>query len=569
MHVLGASGRGKSKFLECLIEQDILHGNGLCLIDPHGYLYEDILRWCTAKGLYGRRKIALLNPSEEGWTFGFNPLMFGEGIEASFCVDAMVNACAQVWGGEDASRTPLLKRCLRSVFAALADRHLTLLEAMDLADPSDLAGIRQLITREIEDGFFKDQWRRINALHEREFREDFASTHNRLMEFLSAEVIRRIVGQQEHIVDWRKCMDEGYVVLVNLATKGTLSPDNSRLLGTLIVNDLLVKAQSRPQGSRPFYLYIDECTRYINEDIGRILDEARKFGLHAILAHQHLSQLKRAGEQVYSAVMTNAQTKVVFGGLSSEDAEVMAQDIFMGELNLQEPKPVYDQFQVVGHTREWMRNVSRGQSQGINQSTTMTHSNAHHVGEMDSESESVQMSEASGRSRRYSTPSGEFTEEGESSSSSSGRGSQRTRSRTEGTSWTDSDSDTRGESFTESESQGASEQLVPIMEKRPGQAYTLQEQIYRAKALMVNQPTQEAILKLPNQRSMRIRTPDVRDYTLKDEWVERFKGRVLEAADFTQPVDTIDRAITSRTLELRQKAQDLLNPPDPESYLEG
>lgn len=107
------------------------------------------------------------------------------------------------------------------------------------------------------------------------------------------------------------------------------------------------------------------------------------------------------------------------------------------------------------------------------------------------------------------------------------------------------------------------------MEKRPGQAYTLQEQIYRAKALMVNQPTQEAILKLPNQRSMRIRTPDVRDYTLKDEWVERFKGRVLEAADFTQPVDTIDRAITSRTLELRQKAQDLLNPPDPESYLEG
>jgi len=40
MQVIGASGRGKSKFLEHLIRQDIRAGRGLCLIDPHGALNE-------------------------------------------------------------------------------------------------------------------------------------------------------------------------------------------------------------------------------------------------------------------------------------------------------------------------------------------------------------------------------------------------------------------------------------------------------------------------------------------------------------------------------------------------
>ena len=59
---------------------------------------------------------------------------------------------------------------------------------------------------------------------------------------------------------------------------------------------------------------------FINEDVARILDEGRKFGLHLILAHQHLAQLKKAGEDIYHSVMTDAKTKIIFGGLSAEDA---------------------------------------------------------------------------------------------------------------------------------------------------------------------------------------------------------------------------------------------------------
>ena len=128
--------------------------------------------------------------------------------------------------------------------------------------------------------------------------------------------------------------------MVNLSSGNRISEDNARLLGTLIVNEIFLKAKGRPEDSRPFYLYIDECARFVNEDIGRILDEGRKFGLHLILAHQHLAQLKKAGEEVYQAVMTDAKTKVIFGGLNTEDARVLAEQVFLGELDLEDPKKI-------------------------------------------------------------------------------------------------------------------------------------------------------------------------------------------------------------------------------------
>jgi type IV secretory pathway TraG/TraD family ATPase VirD4 len=144
--------------------------------------------------------------------------------------------------------------------------------------------------------------------------------------------------QQEDVIDFRRIMDEGDILLVNLSSGRRISEDNASLLGALMVNDLFLKARGRPKGARPFYLYVDECSRFVSEEIGRILDEGRQFGLHLILAHQHLAQLKKAGDAVYNAVWTDARTKVVFGGLSPDDAKVMAETVYMDEVDFEEPK---------------------------------------------------------------------------------------------------------------------------------------------------------------------------------------------------------------------------------------
>jgi len=155
MQVIGSTGTGKSKFLEGMIRQDILADRGLCLIDPTGALYANIVKWIESGYLHKRRKIILFDPTEEGWSVGFNPLL--SGFEPSFLVDNMVKAIAKVWGGEDQDRTPLLKRCLRLILHVLAENKLSLLEAQQLINPDDPL-LRNYLTRNLSDPMIREEW---------------------------------------------------------------------------------------------------------------------------------------------------------------------------------------------------------------------------------------------------------------------------------------------------------------------------------------------------------------------------------------------------------------------------
>ena len=527
MHVLGASGRGKSKFLEHLIREDIRQGNGLCLIDPHGELYDDLLRWIEVRGFFDRRKIILLEPTSEGWTFGFNPLNFGASSpdQLTFAVDAMVKACAQVWGGEDMTQTPRLKRVLGSVFYALAAKRLTLLEALVLTNHEQLDA-RRYLTRDLPNSVFADQWQRLNALGFREFDEEFSSTTNRLFEFLRAEIVQNVIGQKERVLDFGQAMDEGHIVLVNLASRGRLSDDNARLLGALMVNDLFLKARHRPKDSRPFYLYIDECALFVNEDIGRILNETRKFGLHSILAHQHLSQLRTAGDTIYSSVMTNAQTKVVFGGLSVEDAEVMARTVFMGEYRLDEAKYTYDTYSVTGYVRTWLQSHSTGT--GSFSGVSSGASSSRGASQADYAGAPVVNSEGSGRS------------------------------------------ESRNSGYSESESWGQSETLQPMIRKQtlPGAYYSLEEQVYRSMAIMVNQQTRKAIVKLPLERSRQILTPNVEEAIARDERLCVLRERANQASPFATRAEEVRQALAERRRTILREARESAHPRPPQSFRE-
>ena len=523
MQIIGSTGEGKSKFFEHLIREDIVYDNGLCLIDPHGYLYNDIVRWCETKRFLGRKKIILFDPSEEEWTFGFNPLRVSS-PDLAFHVDAMVKACAKVWGGEDTDRTPLLKRCLRIVFHALAENQLSLLEAQYLTDPVN-STLRHYLTREIKDPIIREQWSYFNTLKPKSFYDEFGSTINRMMEVLSSPIIRNIVGQTEQTIDFRKIMDEGYVLLVNLAPKGKISDDNARLLGSLIVNDLYMNARCRPEGSRPFYLYIDECARYINEDIGRILDEGRKFGLHLILAHQHLSQLRKAGEDVYHAVMTDAKAKVIFGGLDAEEAEVLAKQVFLGEIDFEEPKGSLNKPVVVGYIKEWLRSYSHARG----------HSETD--GHVSSRGTTALQSTMSSTSTRPDILGGEQVVTTNALNVGSGAISG------------EADSSFKGN--MEIDAEGVAEALTPVLEERPTQTFSLEEQIYKAMALMVNQPTQQAIIKLPKQHTRMVKTPTIEPGYARDERVQRFKDACYRLVDFVKPKLGVEKELEQRRLLFR------------------
>jgi hypothetical protein len=542
VQIIGSTGTGKSKLMEHLIREDIAAGNGLCLIDPHGYLYHDTLKYLQG-GKKKPHKVILFDPSEDTYATGFNPLRLSA-KDLSYQVDAMVRACAKVWGGEDTDRTPLLKRCLRITFHALAEGKLTLLEAQYLTSPTR-RGMREYLTAKIKDPVIKEQWDYFNSekLPMNRFYEEFGSTINRTMEFLAAERIRNIIGQQAGTLDFKKIMDEGYFVLVNLSSGKSVSHDNARLIGTLIVNDLFLTATERPPESNPFYLYIDECSLFINEDIGRILDEGRKFGLHLVLAHQHLAQLKKAGEDIYHSVMTDAKTKIIFGGLSAEDARVLSEQVFLGELDLEKRKATLDKPTVVGYTTTWLNNYSKGKTHTKSEGSTTGRVKS----EMEAEAEG--RGKVSGASSGYAVTSDgaslldltTVSSWGEMSATSESASSMR------GFSESEIDMETRGESWGTSETEGRSEALKPILKTLPTSTYSLEEQIHKAMATMVNQPTRHAIVKLPGLLTKRIRVPEVKVLsTSSDETVPSYKADCFKLSPFTKTLPEARKEIEDR-----------------------
>lgn len=519
IHVLGASGTGKSKLLEAMIRQDIKAGRGLCLIDPHGTLAEDVLQWCAATGMQAFRRIHIVEPAELGWTAGFNPLRLDGTTDPSVRVDAMVAACAQVWGGEAMTATPLLKKCLRAVFYTLAVRGLTLAEAPFLTTGTNRE-VRQALTADLPDMVYQSIWRDFEGLPRKEFFEQFSSTNNRLMEFLSSPVVRRVVGQQKHALDLRTVMDKGEIVIVNLAHRGALSSDNARLLGTLLTSELFLLALARDAEiarRRPFTLYIDECYDFLTGDIERVLDQTRKFGLHAVLSHQRLGQLG----QFFNGVMAGAQTKIVFGGLQDDDAEVMAREVYRSSFNLERPKRILDKPVVVDEVPYWLESESWSETEGTTRGTTTSTSWSETSGGSESLSRTY---DSSGREQ------GGGAAEGLSSGESHGGGIGSNESR----------------SASVTRSRGRSQTLKPVRLWLPTAVYSLEEELHMAIVKLKELPNQVAVVKRRGHLPVRVVPAVIRRALAGPTRVATVKDVCRQASPYLTDSETATSEIEAR-----------------------
>jgi hypothetical protein len=108
-------------------------------------------------------------------------------------------------------------------------------------------------------------------------------------------MMRNLIGQAQSSLDIRSIMDEGKILLVNLS-KGDIGENNSALLGSVLVNLVLIGALRRrgPQyasGRRRFHLIVDEYQNFANRSFAILQSEARKFAVDLIVAHQYRDQL--------------------------------------------------------------------------------------------------------------------------------------------------------------------------------------------------------------------------------------------------------------------------------------
>lgn len=399
-HVIGTTGSGKSKFLEHCILQDIAMGHGVCLVDPHGNhpdsLYRAVLAWVGTHKV--TRPIHIIDPNAGTHATGFNPLDRPDEETALSVISGTVReAVARAWGDEDTDQKPTMTRVLEGTFTTLAEQGLTLVEAEHLYRRDDAFGIRALLRSQVVDRVSRSFLERLDSLAGdlRSLDQETIAAVNRLAKFVRAPAIRAALGQTETQIDFRAALDEGHIILVNLSGGTAVYEEDADLVGRLLVRSLFFHAKRRAHTERPFFLYLDECHRYLSGDVPSLLAEARKYGLGAILAHQYLRQLGEPDELMRHAVLNNTNLKVVFRLQNPTEAAELAEAVVA--IDYEKPLQASIKPTVIGHKRTELK--SANVSEQSSTSRGVGRSRGEVTGETYSSSSSVSVSEGEGRSR--------------------------------------------------------------------------------------------------------------------------------------------------------------------------
>jgi hypothetical protein len=337
-HIIGSSGTGKSKLLEWMMRGDLRNRQGFCLLDPEGTLYEEVLDYAAHWVL--RREIIPLNLSQPDRIIPYNPFQRDPETEVSVQVDHCITATLHAWNQPDPEKTPTLIRTLRLIYTVIIERNLGVAQARHLID-FDAGEIREHLIRDLDTPLIEKEWRQLQALRRlKDWREEMLSAINRLFPLLSSKTLTRFMSVSNRSLNLREIMDQGKVLLVNLAESASLSQDTARLVGALLVHDFYHSALRRkPDGlgrdPEPYYLYVDEFQDFVSLDIAKALYRSRKRGLFMVLSHQTFGQLdqQKFDADLADAVLGNCGIKIVFGGLVTPSARRMAEEIFIGELD--------------------------------------------------------------------------------------------------------------------------------------------------------------------------------------------------------------------------------------------
>jgi hypothetical protein len=318
LYLIGKTGTGKTTLLENLVTQDIGAGRGCALIDPHGDLVERVAARVPA---WRREDLVYLNVPDPKQPYSYNPLARVSADKQALVASGLMEVFKKMWGDAWGVR---MEHILRNALLTLLEQpRATIPDILRLFTDKDYR--RQAIARVTNEQiklFWKTEFEQYNL---RQRPEALAPIQNKVGAFLSDRRIQRIVAGSGKPLRLRSIMDEGRVLLINLA-KGKIGDDSSSVLGGLFVTALGLAAYSRaatPEAQRrPFFIYIDEFQNFTTLSIANMLSELRKYRVGMILAHQYLAQLD---PDIRHAVLGNAGTLITFR-TGPEDAMLLARE---------------------------------------------------------------------------------------------------------------------------------------------------------------------------------------------------------------------------------------------------
>lgn len=328
--IIGGTGTGKSTLLYQMIKQDIENGEGVILIDPHGDLYDQILHSIPQDRI---NDVVLINPCDYDYSVGINFLEckgLHRSVQLNFLANQMISIFDKLYdlrltGG------PMFEQYLRNALFLLTESNFSGASLMEVPLLFEDRAFRSFLKKQCTNPIVVNFWSR----QAEEAGGDAALQNmapyicSKLNQFTTNALLRPIIGQTRTTVDFRRAMDSGKIILVNLS-KGLLGQLDAMLLGGLLIGKIFSAAMGRveipPEKRRMVYIYIDEFQNFVSDNsISLMLSESRKFGISLNLSNQHLAQLNGDAQkhQTLDSVMGNVGNFLLFRTGSPRDAEIM------------------------------------------------------------------------------------------------------------------------------------------------------------------------------------------------------------------------------------------------------
>ncbi len=315
IHILGKSGSGKSKLIELFAKSDIEHGHGLAIIDCHGDLVTETLRFVPESRV---DDVVILDVSDIHYPPSFNVF---EGVLRSqheYVASEFLDMFKKLEGAE---LTDSAEQVLRNVVLALLavpDTSVVCIFRM-LTDEE----YRDSIIAQLQEGSVKDFWKGetddIEALLEQ---PDIFQLTRIIARLVSSNVVSNILGQRENRFDFGRFIEEGKIILVKVP-KQNLGKQNSVLLGTMVLSMINLAATSRVNQQsgklKDFYVYVDEFQNFATESFSKVLNSAAKNRVSYTVAHQMIKQLPESVRETLAARVGN----VISFQVGGEDALVL------------------------------------------------------------------------------------------------------------------------------------------------------------------------------------------------------------------------------------------------------
>ncbi|MDQ3245175.1 MAG: type IV secretion system DNA-binding domain-containing protein, partial [bacterium] len=321
MYVIGQTGTGKTNIMLNMITQDIRNGDGCCYIDPHGTDIQTILSRIPRERI---DDVIYFDPAYIARPMGLNMLEYDSNYpeQKTFVVNEMMGIFNKLFDMKVGGGAMFEQYFRNSAFLVMEDPESgsTLLEITRvLADKE----FRDMKLAKCKNPIIKQFWIAAEQTSGDQSLANFVPyISSKFDNFISNDIMRPVVLQQNSVFNFRKIMDEKKILLVNLS-KGRLGDINANLIGLVLVGKIQMAALSRVdmfgKPMNDFYLYIDEFQNVTTDSIASILSEARKYRLSLNIAHQYISQLE---ESIKNGVFGNVGSMAVFR-VGTEDASFL------------------------------------------------------------------------------------------------------------------------------------------------------------------------------------------------------------------------------------------------------